>query len=253
MAQDLAWLHILCTVCTRHFPIAAMAERGWDSLAYDLLLLKASPGKDKDLSTSNVWLSDLDDSSVCSLMGKASVTDASTAESDGTERVAPIVPLRSAVVFLRHVSARGSHSDSRMLDLIGQTRCLSEIVFHEDCLEEITKKSNWKLTLLASEDLSTLCGFLVWKIVNGSLSIAKLAVPFEFRGSGFGRLIMEDAIKSAKKQGDVYEVCLSSLPTAVTFYQRLGFKAFKSFKIKTDRDLVEDQVYMEKKLRPRRK
>merc|ERR1711972_1057536 len=136
---------------------------------------------------------------------------------------------------------------------IQQIRELSELVFDENCLTCVTKKSGWKLSLLATTDFSILCGFAVTKMINGALSIAKIAVPVEFRGLGFGKLLMEDAIKHARKQGDVFEVCLSSLSTAVTFYQRLGFKAFKGMKFESGEDLVEGQVYMEKKLRPRRK
>jgi ribosomal protein S18 acetylase RimI-like enzyme len=144
-----------------------------------------------------------------------------------------------------------------MAGLIRATRELSTKVFDEDCLAEVTKKSGWKLSLLVSHDLCTLCGFIVSKVAKGALSIAKLAVPLEFRRSGFGKLIMDEVTRSAKKQNDVYEVCLSSLPTAITFYQRLGFKAFRDLRISSGSgsadDLVEGQVYMEKRLRPRRK
>jgi len=223
-----------------------------DSLAYALLIQKSSQELTADHSDlgdastadhDNSSATDPDSSSIAAL-------DSSSATS--VEATSPsFVPAKSAVVFLRQVSVHDPRADPIIADLICQTRLLSETVFGEDCLQEITKKTGWKLTLLASEDRSVLCGFLVWKILKGSLSIAKLAVPSEFRGSGFGRLIMEDAIKAAKKQGDVFEVCLSSLPNAVTFYQRLHFKAFTSMKIDTDKDLVEGQVYMEKKLRNR--
>jgi ribosomal protein S18 acetylase RimI-like enzyme len=163
------------------------------------------------------------------------------------------VPTKDNVQFLRNVSVHGPHQDERIADLLRQTRNLSEIVFDEDCLLDVTKKSGWKLSLLATADFSVLCGFIVAKVVNGALSIAKLAVPSEFRGLGLGKLIMDEMVKSCKKQGDVYEICLSSLSTAVTFYQRLGFKAHKGLKIKTDKDVVEGQVYMEKKLRPRQR
>jgi len=135
--------------------------------------------------------------------------------------------------------------------LILQVRELSELVFDEDCLTSVTKKSHWKLSLLVTTDFATLCGYAITRITNGALSIAKIAVPVEFRGLGFGRLLMEDAIKNAKKQSEVFEVCLSSLSTAVTFYQRLGFKALTGVKVKTDFEVVEGQVYMVKKLRPR--
>lgn len=213
--------------------------QGQDSLAYDLLLQKSSQKSlDRAPSIDNASTEDPDGSSVSSV----------------AEPVRTFIPARSAVVFLRNVQIHGQHADARVVQLIGETRKLSETVFDEDCLQEVTKKSHWKLTLLATDDFSMVCGFLVWKIVNGALSIAKLAVPSELRGSGFGKLIMEDAIKGAKKQGNVHEVCLSSLSTAVTFYQRLGFKALTGAKIDTDQGIyVEGQVCMVKKLgrRPR--
>jgi ribosomal protein S18 acetylase RimI-like enzyme len=158
------------------------------------------------------------------------------------------VPEKKSVKLLRNVSI----FDKNISNLITETRDLSMEAFDEDCLEEVTKKSGWKLSLLVSEDLCTLCGFIVAKVTKGVLSIAKLAIRSEFRRHGFGRLIMEEVIKSARQLGDVYEVSLSSLAEAIKFYQRLGFKAFKNLKVDASRtDLVEGQVYMEKKLRPR--
>jgi len=211
-----------------------MAEHVQDSLAYELLLQKSQESFKREPSIGDASTADPEDSSAPSI----------------AEKVTGFIPPRSAVVFLRHVRIHGPHDDPRQADMICQARKLSETAFDEDCLQEITKKSGWKLTLLVSEDLSMLCGFLVWQCVKGALSIAKLAVPSELRGSGFGKLIMEDAIKTAEKQGNV-KVYLSSLSTAVTFYQRLGFKAL--YKLGADENLVEGQVYMEKKLRPRRR
>lgn len=160
------------------------------------------------------------------------------------------VPAKAGVKLLRNVSI----IDAKISNLIMEARDLSNQAFDEDCLEEVTKKSGWKLSLLVSSDLATLCGFIVAKVTKGALSIAKIAVRSEFRRHGFGRLIMEEMIKSAKQQSDVYEVCLSSLAEAVKFYQRLGFKAFKNLKVDASRtDLVAGQIYMEKKLRPRPK
>lgn len=157
----------------------------------------------------------------------------------------------ASVHLLRNVAVH-DRGDDKMVALLDQTRDLSVAIFDEDCLQEITKKSGWKLTLLASEDKTILCGFIVSKVKNGSLSIAKIAVPAHFRGQGFGKRIMDEMMKAAKKQGDVFEVCLSSLPGAVTFYQRLGFKAFHDMKVTSQEDLVEGQVYMEKRLRRRK-
>jgi len=168
------------------------------------------------------------------------------------ESLAFAVPTKNDAIILRNVAHGGSVADARMEGLVRQVTELSELVFDEDCLTKMTKKSGWKLSLCLTNDYSVLCGFAVTKVTNGgALSIAKIAVPVEFRGIGFGKLLMEDAIKNAKKQGGVYEVCLSSLSTAVTFYQRLGFKAFTGVKVETDFEVVEGQVYMVKKLRPR--
>jgi ribosomal protein S18 acetylase RimI-like enzyme len=205
------------------------------SLSHDLLQQKSdadgcapdSPGEDEDAST------DAPDSQSCASSGQEAA--ALTKES---------------VQLLRNVSLQ----DAKMAGLIRATRDLSLKVFDEDCLLEVTKKSGWKLSLLVSSDLDILCGFTVSKVAKGALSIAKLAVASEFRRAGFGRLIMDEVTKSARKQGDVSEVCLSSLATAVKFYKRLGFKAYKNVKMDNGSDdLVEGQVYMEKKLRQRRK
>lgn len=157
------------------------------------------------------------------------------------------------VTIIRNVSAHGQNSDPRVAGLLRQLRELSDVVFHEDCLVEVTKRSPWRLFLLASEDLAVLCGFITFRVMNGRLSIAKTAVPLEFRGLGFGRHLLENVMKTAKTQSDVYEVILSSLSTAVTFYQRCGFKAMKGVK-SGEEDVVEGQVYMVKKLKapPRR-
>jgi len=95
------------------------------------------------------------------------------------------------------------------------------------------------------------CGFAVAKVTKGVLSVAKIAVAVEFRRCGFGRHIMNELMKAAKKQGKVYEVCLSSLPEAIAFYKRLGFRAYQCLRVTTQEDVVEGQVYMEKRLRQR--
>jgi len=146
------------------------------------------------------------------------------------------------------VRVQGADSGLQLLD---ETRALSEAVFGEDCLRGITKKSKWQLTLLVSADQAEMFGFIVTKSVNGSLAIAKLAVSSECRRMGLGKHLMEEVMKAAKKRGDIYEVCLSSLATAVSFYQRLGFNTFKDMRFAVDFEVEEGQVYMEKKLRPR--
>lgn len=228
------------------------------SLSYDLLLKKTAEQCSERLvcpvcDNSGVLL----DESCPLCDGCLAVDEASTAEPETScaasvmESTPSFIPTKSSVTVLYNVSHVGPHSDRGMENLIQQTRELSELVFDEDCLVSVTKKSRWKLSLLITNDFSTLCGFAVTRITNGALSIAKIAVPVEYRGHGFGRLLMDYAINLAKKQNDIYEVCLSSLSTAVTFYQRLGFKAMTGVKVKTDFEVVEGQVYMVKKLRPR--
>lgn len=213
------------------------------SLSYDLLLKKSF-----DQCRCSEPLAD--ESSTSEQADEASTVEPETPCSASViESVASVSPTVKSTIILRSVSH--TKPEKGMEGLINQLRELSQLVFDEDCLTGVTKKSHWKLSILATNDFSTLCGFAVTKITNGALSIAKIAVPVEFRGLGFGKLLMEDAIKNAKKQGDVYEVCLSSLSTAVTFYQRLGFKAYTGVKVKTDFEVVEGQVYMVKKLRGR--
>jgi len=218
------------------------------TLSYDLLLKKSSN-----------QCSELAPETNLSPRAKDFDEDASTVEPETpcsasvTGSVASFSLTVANTTILRNVSHAGKQADERMESLIRQTRELSELVFDEDCLTGVTKRSGYKLTLLVTTDLVQLCGFLVTKIVNGALSIAKIAVPVEFRGLGFGKLLMEDTIKNAKKCNDIYEVALSSLSTAVTFYQRLGFKALTAVKVKTDFEVVEGQVYMVKKLRGRPK
>lgn len=205
------------------------------SLPYDLLLKKSSDQSSEQLSA--------DDAST--------VEPETTCSGSVVESLSCAPPTKKDTVVLRNVSHAGPHEDLRMEALIRQIRELSELVFDEDCLAAVTKKSGWKLSVLTSKDLSVLCGYAITRVTNGALSIAKIAVPVEFRGLGYGKILMEDAIKLVKKQNDVYEVCLSSLSTAVTFYQRLGFKALTGVKVKTDFEVVEGQVYMVKRLRPR--
>jgi ribosomal protein S18 acetylase RimI-like enzyme len=217
----------------------AESAESTDTLSYELLLLKScETSAASDVAADSV-------STVEPASSSASTVGSMTAAC-GT------APSRDRVQLLRNVPLYDPQADERIRALISQTRELSQTVFEEDCLQEVTKKSGWKLSLLVSDDLTVLCGFVVARMTKGTLSIAKLAVPSHFRGLGFGKLVMDELTKVAKKQGDVYDICLSSLPTAVSFYQRLGFKAFRGLKMAAageEEDLVEGQVYMEKRLR----
>lgn len=159
---------------------------------------------------------------------------------------------KDSVKLLYQVPVHGPHEDPNTALLVRRARALSLSAFDRDVLEDISKKSKWTLTLLVTEDQSLMCGFVMLKIQNGSLQIADVAVVDNLRGHGLGRLLMEDAMKNARKRGDVYDVCLSALPEAERFYLRLGFKAHRDVTVDTGADdLVEGQVYMDKRLRAR--
>lgn len=226
-----------------------------DTLSYELLLNKF-PGEEDGAGPTCSRLS-CDDASTIT---PESPSTCSVAEGlDHSSHEGPIAAHSAALprvpkddtVVLHNVSIHGPGLDSKLQGLIQEASGLSEDVFSEDCLKDCTKKLKWQLTLLASNDFVKLYGFMVAKVTNGCLSIAKLAVVPEFRKFGLGRHFMDEVMKVAKRRGDVYEVCVSSRSTAVTFYQRLGFKAFRGIKLVVDFEVEEGQVYMEKRLRQR--
>merc|ERR1712226_1711905 len=105
----------------------------------------------------------------------------------------------------------------------------------------VSRKSRWKLTLLvrserAAEPFSELfslevepplIGFVVYRLKPElqAFSIAKVAIVPEHRGQGHGGRLMDWCMRFAKKQPGLAVVTLSSLPAAVRFYKKLGFKA----------------------------
>lgn len=142
---------------------------------------------------------------------------------------------------------------------------LSRDAFEEDALEMVTKKGKWKLTLMARPDSSArspnpkpcpeedfpLIGFVVYRLRQElqALSIAKLAIVPEHRMKGHGHRIIDWCVRLARKQPAIGYVALSSLPDAVRFYERLGFRKHDvniAQKLAPDEDYVEGQVYMEK-------
>merc|ERR1719171_3211123 len=78
------------------------------------------------------------------------------------------------------------------------------------------------------------------------MSIAKVAVPEMYRRCGFGRELMSWAMLYAKTNKEVEMLSLSSLPEAISFYQRIGFKKLHEIKERCEDDnLVPGQFYME--------
>jgi len=171
------------------------------------------------------------------------------------------------VEFIEGVQPFGAavQSSERMRALVQAVSSLSRDAFEEDALEMVTRKSRWKLTLLAcppDDCLSLdgaehpLIGFIVYRLRPElqCLSIAKLAIVPEHRRKGHGCRLIEWCIRLARKQSNVSFISLSSLPEAVRFYQRLGFRKFDvalDQRCGPDEDLVEGQVYMEKPIKGR--
>mmetsp|Transcript_68399 Transcript_68399/g.132076 ORF Transcript_68399/g.132076 Transcript_68399/m.132076 type:complete len:234 (+) Transcript_68399:76-777(+) len=228
-----------------------MPSQQCGSLAYDLLLEKSyeaklPPNADEGITAAAVATVD----EVVSTVAPSS--DRSTAGSDTSPLRRPAAAFnKSDVVLISDVVVHGPAVDAELEDLLQQASELSEGTFNEDFKAEVTKKSGWKLSLLVSKDQSIFFGFAVAKMTKGILSVAKIAVAVEFRGCGLGRHIMNELMKAAKKQGNVYEVCLSSLPGAIAFYKRLGFRTYEGLRATAQEDVVEGQVYMEKRLRQR--
>lgn len=82
-----------------------------------------------------------------------------------------------------------------------------------------------------------------------AFSVAKLAIVPEHRGKGHGCRLMDWCVRYAKKQPNITYISLSSLPEAVRFYKRIGFRAVDVSLNQKDDDgveFVEGQVYMEK-------
>jgi len=153
-------------------------------------------------------------------------------------------------VFLQDAKAQAPFEDALMAELVRQVHLLSNDCFQEECL---ANKAKHRLDILSSDDRTQLLGFCVSKFVGGTLSLAKLAVPEALRGKGYGRTIVTELTKAANKRPEVYEIGLSSLPDAVAFYKRLGFKADMSINMGNDDDdrFIPGQVYMARRLRRR--
>lgn len=237
---------------------AAAPEQRQGSLAYDLLFEKSREAKlspSTDMGVASAADDHFPDAVAAVDEATSTVTPSSTCSTISSLtppcRKPAAVGKKSDLVFITNVAVHGPAVDSQLEGLLQQARELSEIAFNEDFSAEVTKKSGWKLSLLVSKDQSIFFGFAVAKVTKGMLSVAKIAVAVEFRGCGMGRHIMNELMKAAKKQGNVYEVCLSSLPAAITFYTRLGFRAFEGLRGIAQEDMVEGQVYMEKRLRQR--
>jgi len=236
----------------------AVPQERCGSLAYDLLPVKSSETKFSPSTDVGACAAAEDHSPVA--VATADETTSTVAPSSSCSTTGSESPLRgkptvvvkkSDLVLIPNVVVNGPSVDAELESMLKQARELSESAFNEDFSADVTKKSGWKLSLLVSRDHSIFYGFVIAKVMKGMLSVAKISVAVEFRGCGLGRHIMNELMKAAKRQGDVYEVCLSSLPEAITFYKRLGFRTYEGLRATAQEDVVEGQVYMEKRLRQR--
>jgi len=225
---------------------ATASKQRSDSLAYNILLAKSCESKPSPIVTVSATATEDGSNEAASTATPSS--DSSTASIDASHCCKLATPVTKAdVVLIRNVAA----ADVELAGLVQQARELSHSAFGDDF--SAAKKSGLKLSLLVSKDLSIFCGFVVAKVTKGWLSVAKVAVRSQLRGCGLGKYMMNELMKAAKKQGDVFDVCLSALPEAVSFYNRLGFHPFDGVRASATarEDLVEGQVGMEKRLRQR--
>jgi len=182
--------------------------------------------------------------------------------------------LRKLFEFIEGVQpfSQAVRASERLSRLVQEVSELSQDAFEEDALEMVTRKAKWRLTLLARPEgadeeaalepfsldgpAPLLIGFVVYRLRPElqSLSVAKIAIVPEHRKMGHGCRLIDWCVRLAKKQSNISHISLSSLPEAVRFYQRLGFKQFSvnmSQACRDDEDLVEGQVYMEKTIKGR--
>lgn len=175
-----------------------------------------------------------------------------------------------------------TQASERLKAIMKEVSLLSHDAFEEDALAMVTRKGGWKMTLIVCPEgaasanpftldgfclddadaaaCPSLIGFIVFRLRPEleSFSIAKLAIVPEHRQQGHGRRLIEWCIKYAKKQPTIAYISLSSLPEAVKFYHRLGFRdpgvaldKAAAAQCGPEDELVEGQVYMEYRLKGR--
>lgn len=151
--------------------------------------------------------------------------------------------------------AESIQASRRLKHLMGTASSLSLDVFGDDALATVTRKGKWQLNMIAclDDDWPTLLGFVVYRVRPElqSLSIAKMVVAPEHRRKGHGSRLIESCVGRAQQRADVCFLALSSLPEAVAFYQRLGFRRREVQSPLMQEDFVEGQVYMEKPVKGR--
>lgn len=160
--------------------------------------------------------------------------------------------------FLENVLANPEVTPSENLQkLMGEAQDLSNKIFAKDCLEMIAEDNRYRLTLLVQHEIPEddvidevalqFLGFVVYKIREDKqcLTISRLAVIPECRGQGLGTKLIE----WCQKQNGVSYIALASLPTALKFYRKLGFKKVATWseggQARPDMIIAEGHTYME--------
>jgi len=171
-----------------------------------------------------------------------------------TEAVRPTKEQIARGVVIPHLFENPKNrTDPVIKALLEQALPLSKEHFHEDALSNVNNKSGQRFMLYCSEDMKDLWGFAVYKLKSqsGILALGKLAVPEYLRGLGFGSMLIKELLKVGKSVPALDTLALSSLPGAIAFYQRLGFKKHAGALRADDDDTVyiEGQVYMDKQFR----
>lgn len=161
------------------------------------------------------------------------------------------------VDFIPDLDVGHQSSDPATWCLLQKARFLAKEIFLDDCRG--MRRAGWKMTLLASDleagNQATLLGFILYRIEESSrgscISVAKLAVPEEYRGYGYGRKLMDWAEDFAKQQPvPLRRFELVSLQSAVPFYEHLGFRRVRSIVKAGEKDDIffPGQIHMERSI-----
>jgi len=146
--------------------------------------------------------------------------------------------------------------------LHAQVRAIAREAFSDAALQ--SHKGEKVAALVLGEEVVGYASYIL-RPQLGSMNVNKLAVSSARRRQGLGRCLLRHLIQLAKRptmksgrgggkgQTSLEVLCLSSLPTAISFYKACGFKEEPDVKLPEDEEeLEEGQVYMEYRLRRRR-
>jgi ribosomal-protein-alanine N-acetyltransferase len=114
-----------------------------------------------------------------------------------------------------------------MIDTLSQLKQIDSDMIGEPWGESnfyFETELKWRLSSLVLED-DLVLGFLIASRKEKLAHIHRLAVRQEFRGKGYGKLMMEDLIRKAIEldlQGVSLKVDFSN-KRAISFYEKIGF------------------------------